>query len=145
MRKKVLVCLLAVAWCAGVQGQTPTKRIEIQRPAVATAVQPNRIPVDPKTMLEAQVNVLKHQVQELKKQINLLMAEANKAKANVPHCSADYKASSSALGSRDCWPYTCDNVSGACFQACATSNDCQGGTNCCIRAGAVGECTSVCN
>lgn len=132
MGKFLVVTLLAL--CVGVQAQSPaTKQMPTVRmgPGVAQA---GKVQIDPVTSLQAQVRVMRAQIQELKRQLDLVLKDAQMAKANVPHCSADQRTSSSAQGSRDCAPYSCDSVVGTCLMSCATTNDCTPGAVCDVGA-----------
>lgn len=91
-------------------------------------------PVDEATLLRARVKQLENKVAELKRQNDALIKDAQAAKANMPHCSADLRTSSSAMGSRECSPYACDSVVGTCLMSCATSNDCTPGSLCDVGA-----------
>lgn len=129
---KQLLAVVFLALPVLVQAQAPSK------PAVKTggpAIQVQRLAqVDPVTSLQAEVRVLRAQVKELKRQLDMLVKESQTAKANVPHCSADLRTSSSAQGSRDCTPYACDQVVGTCLMSCATTNDCNPGAVCDVAA-----------
>ncbi len=143
MKKALLVLFLTAAICGLAFAQTGTtnKTNTVTNMKVVNPGKDLAKSVDENALLRAQVARLKLQVQLLKSQVNQLMADAQKAKENQPHCSADLKTSMSGQGSRDCWPNACDVVTGTCLQACVTSNDCQAGTACWIDEGAVnGQC-----
>ncbi len=130
MNKFFVVVLLSVS--IAVQAQTPAKPAA---KAGGPAAQVQRtMPVDPIASLQAQVRGLRLQVQELKRQIDMLAKDSQTAKANVPHCSADLRTSSSAQGTRQCAPYACDPVVGTCLMSCATTDDCNPGAVCDIEA-----------
>lgn len=136
MKKILLTVMLAAACCCTAQAQTIKKNENVK---IATPAQnPALRQVDEVTALRSQNAKLKQQVATLKKQVDQLLADAAKAKAAMPHCSVDGRTSTSGQGSRDCQPYNCDIVTGACMQGCATSDDCQPGTLC--DMGAPGRC-----
>lgn len=136
MNKYLVLVLLACSVAA--QAQTAGKPItKSGGPVVQVQKLP---PVDEVTLLRARVKQLEAKVAELKRQNDALIKDAQAAKANMPRCSADLRTSSSALGSRECWPYQCDSVVGTCLMSCATSNDCSPGTLCDVAAA---RCVSV--
>ncbi len=130
MNKFVVVVLLGISMA--VQAQAPAKPV-FKTGGPAAQVSRN-MQVDPVVSLQAQVNVLRAQVKELKRQLDMVVKESQAAKANVPHCSADFRTSSSAQGSRQCGPYACDPVVGTCLMSCATTDDCEPGNVCDIQA-----------
>jgi len=124
MRKLLLVILLATPLLMQGQAKTAISNVQVNR-NIANIRQ-----VDPVVSLQRQVAQLRAQVKELRRQLDLVAKDAAAFRSNVPHCSADYRSSSSSQGLRDCEPYLCDDVSGSCLMSCATSSDCTNGTSC---------------
>ncbi len=138
MKKPPLLVLAVAALLVMAQAQSNNKKMDLQPATTPTNNATRQIKVDEVVVLRAQNAKLKQQVEQLQKQIEQLKADAVKAKAALPHCSNDLRTSASGQGSRNCAPYNCDQVTGACMQICATTEDCQLGTVC--DMGTPGRC-----
>ena len=131
MHKFLLPAVVMTATLLYGQAKPTVSNMQVSRNAqTARALQ-----VDPVVALQRQVAQLREQVKELRRQMDLVAKDATTFRNSVPHCSADYRSSSSNNGTRDCEPYLCDAVSGSCLMSCATSSDCTPGTNCNMEIG----------
>ena len=131
MSRLLLAAFLATSMFAQAQAKPATSNMQINRNANIQKM----VQVDPVTVLQRQVAQLQAQVKELRRQLDLVAKDANAARSNIPKCSVDLHESSSPGGTRQCEPYLCDPVAGACLMSCATSADCTGGTNCNMEIG----------
>ena len=131
MQKLLFAAVVVTASLVSAQTKPAVSNMQVNRNAnLARTIQ-----ADPVQTLQRQVAQLQAQVKELRRQLDMVMADAKAAHNNIPKCSADYRQSASPNGTRDCEPYMCDAVSGACLMSCATTNDCTPGTACNMENG----------